>query len=109
YHRDLPLVKDALGVSARVSLLKGRANYLCLHRLYLFAQEGNTGRGVLAANLTKVQQWARRTRTGDISELSGIPEDSPLWPRVTSTADNCFGQDCPAFSECHLKIGRAHV
>lgn len=106
YHRDLPLVKDALGVSARVSLLKGRANYLCLHRLYLFAQEGNTGRGALAANLTKVQQWARRTRTGDISELSGIPEDSPLWPRVTSTADNCFGQDCPAFSECHLMTAR---
>jgi ATP-dependent DNA helicase DinG len=106
YHRDLPLVKEALGVSVRVSLLKGRANYLCLHRLYLFVEEGKAGRGALAANLAKVQQWARRTRTGDIGELSGIPEDSPLWPRVTSTADNCFGQDCPAFSECHLMTAR---
>ncbi|ADE15126.1 helicase c2 [Nitrosococcus halophilus Nc 4] len=106
YHRDLPLVKNALGVSARLALLKGRANYLCLHRLHLFAQEGKTGHSRLAADLVKVQQWARQTATGDTSELSVIPEDSPLWPRVTSTADNCFGQDCPSFSECHLMAAR---
>lgn len=106
YHRDLPLVKNALGISARVALLKGRANYLCLHRLHLFAQEGKTGHGRLAADFVKVQQWASQTRTGDTSELSSLPEDSPLWPRVTSTADNCFGQDCPAFSECHLMAAR---
>ncbi|QBQ56558.1 ATP-dependent DNA helicase [Nitrosococcus wardiae] len=106
YHRDLPLVKNALGVSARLALLKGRANYLCLHRLHLFEKEGKTGHSRLASELVKVQQWARQTATGDTNELSGIPEDSPLWPRVTSTADNCFGQDCPSFSECHLMAAR---
>lgn len=78
YHRDLPLVKAALGVSAQTCLLKGRANYLCLHRLYLLVQERSIEEGALAANLAKIQQWARRTRTGDISELSKIPENSPL-------------------------------
>lgn len=106
YHRDLPLVKTALDIPVRTALLKGRANYLCLHRLHLLVQEGRTGRGRLAANLTKIQQWARQTRSGDTSELSGISEDSPLWPRVTSTADNCLGQDCPVFSDCHLMAAR---
>ncbi|BAW80333.1 helicase c2 [Candidatus Nitrosoglobus terrae] len=106
YHRDLPLVKAALGVSAQTCLLKGRANYLCLHRLYLLVQERSIEEGALAANLAKIQQWARRTRTGDISELSKIPENSPLWPRVTSTVDNCFGQDCPVFSECYFMVAR---
>lgn len=106
YHRDLPVVKTALDFPVRVALLKGRANYLCLHRLRLFAQEGRVGRGRLAAHLNKIQQWARLTRSGDIGELTGIPEDSPLWPRVTSTADNCLGQDCPVFSDCHLMAAR---
>lgn len=106
YHRDLPLVKEALDAPVRIALLKGRANYLCLHRLRLFVEEGKAGRGRLAANLTRIQRWARQTRSGDINELSGIPEDSPLWPRVTSTADNCLGQDCPVFSDCHLMAAR---
>ncbi|ABA57858.1 Helicase c2 [Nitrosococcus oceani ATCC 19707] len=106
YHRDLPLVKNALGISSRVALLKGRSNYLCLHRLHLFTQEGEASHGRLAGDLVKAQLWARQTSTGDISELGGVADDSPVWPRITSTADNCFGQGCPSFSKCHLMAAR---
>ncbi|MGA7802909.1 MAG: ATP-dependent DNA helicase [Gammaproteobacteria bacterium] len=102
FHRDLPMVRDALGVSARVALLKGRSNYLCVHRLDLAGPDGRRQ----AADLHRIQTWAGGTAAGDVAELAGIPEDSPLWPRVTSTPDNCLGQDCPRLGECFVMKAR---
>ncbi|HKJ08424.1 MAG TPA: ATP-dependent DNA helicase [Gammaproteobacteria bacterium] len=102
FHRDLPTVRDALGVSARVALLKGRSNYLCLHRMDLAGPDGRRQ----AADLHRIQAWAGITRAGDIAELPGIPEDSPLWPRVTSTPDNCLGQECPRVGDCFVMKAR---
>ncbi len=102
FHRDLPTVRDALGVSARVALLKGRSNYLCLHRMDLAGPDGRRQ----AADLHRIQAWAGITRAGDIAELPGIPEDSPLWPRVTSTPDNCLGQECPRIGDCFVMKAR---
>ncbi|HJV96604.1 MAG TPA: ATP-dependent DNA helicase, partial [Albitalea sp.] len=106
YHRDLPVIRDALAVPVTTALLKGRANYLCQYRLERAETEARfTGRRD-AADLVRIRDWAGRTRQGDIAEVSGIPEDSSLWPQVTSTAENCLGGGCPRYEECFVNRAR---
>jgi ATP-dependent DNA helicase DinG len=105
FFRDLPRVHGVLGSRAKVSLLKGRANYLCLHRLDQAVREGHPDRQ-LASQLSAVRAWSARTRRGDRMELADIPEDSPVWPRVTSTPENCLGSECRFFEECHVVKAR---
>ncbi len=108
FHRDLPTLRAALAVPLRAALLKGRANYLCHHRLAMTRSEGRLASRREAEQLETIHDWSGRTRSGDIAELSGIPEDAGIWPRVTSTAENCIGQQCQWFSSCHvLKARRA--
>jgi len=106
FHRDLPTVREALKHPARVALLKGRANYLCLHRLDITLLEGRLRSRRLVSDLQSIRSWAGRTRSGDIAEVAEVPEDSTLWPLVTSTADNCLGSECPAYSECFVVNAR---
>jgi ATP-dependent DNA helicase DinG len=102
YHRDLPLLTGVVGRPITTALLKGRANYLCLQRLDATSvQEPG-----LAAELKIVNEWRHRTRSGDRAELVEVPEDSAIWPLVTSTADNCLGQKCPLYKECHVVQAR---
>jgi len=106
YHRDLPLVRQALNSSMEIALLKGRGNYLCRYRLRLTEQEGRLASREQVAELRRIHAWTRRTRHGDIAEVSNVPETSPIWPRVTSTVDNCLGQDCPDLNDCFLAKAR---
>lgn len=106
FHRDLPVVRDALGLSGRMALLKGRSNYLCLYRLDLAIMQGRLRSRTAAAELERVRVWSGRTRDGDIAEVANVPEDSAVWPLVTSTVDNCLGQECPAYGECHVLRAR---
>ncbi|QWT20477.1 ATP-dependent DNA helicase [Bacillus sp. NP157] len=105
FFRDLPRVHHVLGSRAKTSLLKGRANYLCLHRLDQAVREGNPDRQ-LATQLSAIRAWSARTRRGDRMEMIDIPEDSPVWPRVTSTPENCLGSECPFFDDCHVVKAR---
>lgn len=108
FHRDLPTVARAIGRPVRVALLKGRANYLCTHRLELAEQQA-IGRGLrreVATTLPLVREWSRITRHGDISELARLSDAHPVWPWVTSTRDNCLGPDCPSFDRCHVVEAR---
>ena len=102
YHRDLPLVGKALGRPVSTALLKGRANYLCLQRLDQLTDPSR----MPLEDLDEVRQWRYRTTSGDKAELIEVPEDSPIWPLVTSTADNCLGQKCPEYSKCHVAKAR---
>ncbi len=102
FHRDLPTVQSALAVPVNAALLKGRANYLCHHRLETTRSEGHPRDRQQVGQLEAIFDWSGRTRSGDIAELSGIPEDAPVWPRVTSTAENCLGQQCEWFAKCHV-------
>jgi ATP-dependent DNA helicase DinG len=104
FRRDLPVVLDALAVPVTVALLKGRANYLCLHRLERLAAEGAGQR--LAGQLARVREWSSRTRSGDIGELGDLPEDAEVWPFVTSTAENCLGGKCESYEQCHVLKAR---
>ncbi len=104
FHRDLPAVAGALGRPVRVALLKGRANYLCRHRLQL---AGANPQFSFAGNaLATIERWALRTRSGDIAEVTGVPEGDPVWSMVTSTRENCLGPDCAEFAGCHVAAAR---
>ncbi|UPG89100.1 ATP-dependent DNA helicase [Luteibacter aegosomaticola] len=105
FFRDLPRVHHVLGSRAKVSLLKGRANYLCLYRLDQAVREGNPDRQ-LATQLSAIRAWSARTRRGDRMEMADIPEDSAVWPRVTSTPENCLGSECRFFEDCHVVKAR---
>jgi ATP-dependent DNA helicase DinG len=106
YHRDLPVLGRAIGRPVAVAQLKGRANYLCVYRLRRAAEFPDPHARGLRRDLRTVEQWATRTRSGDIAELAGIGEDSPVWPLVTSTADNCLGSRCPDAEQCHVVAAR---
>ena len=104
--RDLPRLAEALRVPARLALLKGRASYLCRWRL----QQAQTGgqlpdRFALRA-LNRVTLWAQATHTGDIAEIEGLDERSPVIPLVTSTRENCLGAECPEYRNCHVMQAR---
>ena len=105
FHRDIPLIRRALGQPVRTALLKGRGNYLCRHRLSRALADPSAHRPEVRRHLRQVRAWAAETRAGDIAELA-LPEDAPVWPVVTSTADNCLGQECPSWHECHLLEAR---
>ncbi|MGB6977338.1 MAG: ATP-dependent DNA helicase, partial [Gammaproteobacteria bacterium] len=106
FERDLPFIRKALQSRLKTALLKGRANYLCLQRLNTYAQAGFWSAKPLAREWSLAKQWAGQTQTGDIAELAVIPEDSAIWPYITSTVDNCLGQDCPSYKECFLVKAR---
>ena len=106
FGRDLPRLIEALELPVRTALLKGRSSYLCIHRMELARQENNLPEGVSVRSLARVEQWAQVTRAGDLAELPGLDERSPLIPLVTSTRDNCLGSQCPRFRACHVNLAR---
>src|SRR3954449_3319538 len=100
YFKDIPALRQALDVPFKAAYMKGRANYLCLHRL----DQLNEGVG-LAANdvfLPIVREWAGRTDSGDRAELQDLPEDVGFWNDVAATADTCLGSDCPRYDDCFV-------
>ncbi|MBU8975471.1 ATP-dependent DNA helicase [Lysobacter sp. MMG2] len=106
YHRDLPRVRDALGVGLKTALLKGRANYLCHYRMRQAQGEPKFTSREMAAQFQRIVAWSGRTRMGDLAELDALPDDSPLLPMVTSTAENCLGSECPFFNDCFVVQAR---
>jgi ATP-dependent DNA helicase DinG len=111
FRRDVPMLAKALGLPAKLALLKGRTNYLCRHRLELATQQGallGPERNV-ARLLAKVSRWAATTKSGDLAELTDLPEQSPILPSITSTRENCLGQECPQFSRCHVIDARRNA
>jgi ATP-dependent DNA helicase DinG len=108
FHRDLPAICSALGRPVRVALLKGRANYLCRHRLDVAEQQAYA-RGLrreVATALPKVKAWSYITKRGDVAELPGFGEQDAVWPWVTSTRENCLGTECAKFDECFVLAAR---
>ena len=102
FNRDLPRLAQALGLPVRAALLKGRASYLCLHRLEQSRQDASACDASLTHALARVETWAQTTRSGDLAELPGLDDRSAILPWVTSTRDNCLGSHCPQFRRCHV-------
>jgi ATP-dependent DNA helicase DinG len=106
YHRDLPRVRDALGTGLKTALLKGRANYLCHYRTERAKGEPRLASREQVSQFQRIVAWSGRTRMGDLAELDELPEDSPLLPLVTSTAENCLGGECPFYADCFVVQAR---
>jgi ATP-dependent DNA helicase DinG len=121
YFKDLPVLRAAVGVKFEATYMKGRANYLCLHRLGQVGPEGPGGaegaRGARSAGaggargaggagsadpIAQIVAWAAVTETGDRAELEDLPEDSPIWSQVAATAETCLGSECPQFHDCFV-------
>jgi ATP-dependent DNA helicase DinG len=106
FGKDLPVVRSALNAPVQSALLKGRSNYLCWHRMGIAASDGRQLSGRQLHELEQVRAWSARTVSGDVAELGEVPEDSAVWPRVTSTIENCLGQECEYFQDCFVVRAR---
>ena len=105
FFKDIPALRNALGIPFTATYMKGRANYLCLHKL---DQLVDTGRGgpsgppVHDVFLPIIRDWSARTDTGDRAELEDLPEDLPFWNEVAATADTCLGTECARYDDCYV-------
>ncbi len=104
--RDVPRLRDALQAPVTAALLKGRASYLCLHRLEQARESGLLPDRWAVRALARIERWARTTASGDLAEVDGLDERSSLIPLVTSTRENCLGAECPQYRDCHVMKAR---
>jgi len=106
FGRDLPALVKALGLPVSTALLKGRGSYLCLHRMEMARHDASFPERSSLRALAKIEEWSSLTDTGDLAELPGLDERSPVIPWVTSTRENCLGTQCPRFRACHVNHAR---
>jgi ATP-dependent DNA helicase DinG len=106
FQKDLPMVRDALKAPVSVALLKGRSNYVCHYHLELAQSNGLFKTREDVKHLARIVNYAKVTQSGDKSGLADVPENAPIWMHVTSTRDNCLGQECPQHGECFVLKAR---
>ena len=106
FQKDLPMVRDALKAPVSVALLKGRSNYVCHYHLSLAQSNGLFKTREDVKHLAKIVNYAKVTQSGDKCGLADVPENAPIWMHVTSTRDNCLGQECPQHAECFVLKAR---
>ena len=106
FYKDLPALREALGVDFTATYMKGRGNYLCLHRFEAY----RTGDALRTATdegyVEDIAEWARQTETGDRTEIEDLPDDLPFWGEISATSENCIGTDCPQHQECFVTLMR---
>lgn len=106
FKKDLPTLREALRMDFKAVILKGRSNYLCIYRLAKALKETRQGRFEDFVSLRQLDEWGSSSETGDRVGFEGLAEDDRLWTRVTSTTDNCLGQDCPDYKHCFVVKAR---
>ncbi len=109
FNRDLPNVRDALQVPVSVSMLKGRANYVCLYHLERAEQDGRFASREDAKYVHMIKAFAEHSKTGDKSELTDVPENAMIWSSVTSTRESCLGQECNYYKDCFVMEARKNA
>ncbi len=106
FHKDLPIVRKALDIPVTAALLKGRANYLCKHRLKMAEQDTHGESKIHIRKLRQIRNWSVKTKAGDTTEIPEIPEGDSIWPLVTSTSENCLGAECDDYNDCYVVNAR---
>ena len=102
YDKDLPALRDALDIPFTATSMKGRGNYLCLHRFDDLRERNELRTPVELEYLESLKQWSTQTETGDRSEVEDLPDDLPIWHEIAATSENCLGSDCPQYDECFV-------
>jgi ATP-dependent DNA helicase DinG len=101
FFKDVPLLREALGFPFSATYMKGRSNYLCLHRFEEFRASGLHS-ATETAHVRIIEEWQRHTDTGDRAEIEDLPEDLPFWNEISAATENCIGSDCPRHQECFI-------
>ena len=102
FFKDLPVLREALGVAFTATCMKGRGNYLCLHRFESFRSQPELRPPEERADFALLDVWSRQTETGDRAELEDLPEDLPFWNEIAATSENCIGTECPRYHDCFV-------
>ena len=110
FHRDIPTVIAALNIPVSTALLKGRANYVCLHHLDNAIADGRFLSRDDTRHIQVIRRFADRSLnsggSGDKSELPDVPERSSAWNMAVSTRENCLGSQCSHYEECFVMKAR---
>ncbi|UHL65968.1 ATP-dependent DNA helicase [Paralcaligenes sp. KSB-10] len=110
FRRDLPKLREALSLPITVALLKGRGNYVCHYHLERLSGDKRALKSrAEMGQLRNIQVFAKQSRTGDKADLAQVPEEADIWNRVTSTRENCLGQDCPHLRDCFVMKARRYA
>jgi ATP-dependent DNA helicase DinG len=109
FQKDLPMVRDALKAPVSIALLKGRANYVCHYHLERALTDGRFATREDIKHLAKIKKYAKISDSGDKSGIADVPENAPIWLQVTSTRDNCLGQECPNHKDCFVLHARSEA
>jgi ATP-dependent DNA helicase DinG len=102
FFKDLPLLRGALGVPFTATCMKGRANFLCLHRFDSFAASQVARPPADAYYIDVLKHWAAVTGTGDRAEVEELPDDLHFWNEIAATSENCLGTECPRYNDCFV-------
>jgi ATP-dependent DNA helicase DinG len=102
YFKDLPILRDALGVPFTAAYMKGRGNYLCLHRFEAWRDSGAIKTIDETRSIRMIDEWSGQSETGDRAELEDLPEDAPFWTEISASAENCIGAECPRYDDCFV-------
>jgi ATP-dependent DNA helicase DinG len=102
YFKDLPMLREALSVPFTATYMKGRGNYLCLHRFEAWRESGAIRSFDETQSIRMIDEWSRDSETGDRAELEDLPEDSPFWNDISASAENCIGAECPRYDDCFV-------
>ncbi|TAK09075.1 MAG: ATP-dependent DNA helicase [Candidatus Manganitrophaceae bacterium] len=102
YQKDLPLLAQSLPRRFTYSMMKGKANYLCLHRFGQFLEQPTFPKLEIGSDFEPLHRWSMETATGDRAELTALAEGSPLWSEVSVKGDACLGSGCPTYDRCYI-------
>ncbi len=101
FFRDVPFLETLLG-PLRVCYMKGRANYLCRHKLVTLQNQPILSGLEEIDQYRQIAEWEKTTETGDRAELSGMPESSALWNKLDARTEACLGSTCPDYRRCFI-------
>ena len=102
YYKDLPALREALEVDFRATYMKGRGNYLCLHRFEAARADDTPRPAAERSYLDQLAEWADQTDTGDRAEVEDLPDNLAVWSDIAATSENCIGTECPKHQECFV-------
>jgi len=101
FFRDIPFLETLVG-DLRVCYMKGRANYLCRHKLAALKNQPILTGLEEIDQYRQIAEWEQTTESGDRAELSGMPESSALWSKLDARAEACLGSTCPDYRRCFI-------
>jgi ATP-dependent DNA helicase DinG len=102
FYKDIPALARALDVDIRAAYMKGRTNFLCLHRFELLREAAASLSPEERRLLERIIEWAAATATGDRAEIEDLPDDSTFWGELSATSEQCLGRECPQYGDCFV-------